>query len=216
MQWSIYGTAEAVPLTKDKTFSSFWKNSLLLLVEADVINPHFAGGGCGLVDCSGEAGFAYGEVEDDVEGVVEDPLLARWQAGGRDDEEGLGGVIAVELHAVFGPSHAVGVELAVVDAATVWEGECFVDALAAAVAGAVDGGGCCARAVGLHPFDDVLFAAGGPVDGFYVVAEEPEGGPEAGARFHAEAGFYAAVEDGVLALGLEARGAPALAVVDGL
>jgi len=188
----------------------------LLLVETDVIYPHFAGGGCGLVDCSREAGLAYGEVEDDVEGVVEDPLLAGRQAGWRDHEERFGRIVAVEFHAVFGPGHAVGVELTVVDAAAVWEGEFFVDALAAAVAGAVDSGRGCAGAVGLNPFDDVLLAAGGPAGGFYIVTEEPEGGPEAGAGFHAEAGFYAAVENGVLLLRVQTRGAPALAVMDGL
>jgi len=190
--------------------------SLLLLVETDIIHPHFAGGGCGFVDCSGEAGLAYGEVEDDVERVVEDPLLVRWQAGRRDDEEGLGGIVAVELHAVFGPGHAVGVKLAVVDATAVWEGECPANALAAAVAGAVDGGGGGSGAVLLDPFDDVLLAAVGPVGGFYIVAEEPEGGPEAGTGFHAQAGFHAAIENGVFLLRVQARGAPALAVMDGL
>jgi len=108
------------------------------------------------------------------------------------------------------------VELAVIDATAVWEGECLVDASAPAVAGAVDGGGCCARAVFLHPFDDVQLTTVGPVGGFYIVTEEPEGRPETGTGFHAQPGFYAAVEDGVLVLGLQAGGAPALAVVDGL
>jgi len=53
-----------------------WNLVLLLLVETDVVHPHFACGGSGLVDCSGEACLAYGEVEDDIEGVIEDPFFA--------------------------------------------------------------------------------------------------------------------------------------------
>src|ERR1700744_1814483 len=139
--------------------------------------------------------------------MVEDPLGAGREIGGGDDGEGLGGGVAGELHAVGGPGHAVGVELAIIDAAAVWEGEGAADAFAAGVAGAVDGRGGRRGAVLLDPLDDVLLAAVGPAGGFVIVAEQPEGRPEAGAGFHAEAGFHAAVEDGVLACSVEAGGA---------
>ena len=70
-----------------------------------------------------------------------------------------------------------------------------------AVDGAVDGGGLFADI-----FHDVDFAAFGPADGFDVVAEHPEGGPDALALRDFDAGFEAAEGLGEEALGFQARG----------
>ena len=79
-------------------------------------------------------------------------------------------------------------------------GDAFGAAVAGAVEGAVHGVGC---ADGL---EDVDLAAVGPVVGLVVVAEQPEGGPDAFADGELDAGFEAAVVLGEVVLGVDAGG----------
>ena len=66
-------------------------------------------------------------------------------------------------------------------------GRAFGGAVAGAVDGAVHRGG------GADGFEDVDLAAFGPVVGFVILAEEPEGGPDAFAAGELDAGFEAAI-----------------------
>ena len=133
--------------------------------------------------------------------MVVDPMGAGRKVGGRafDDEV----VVEEELDVVGRPLDGVEVEGGV-DLFACGEVEFGGGAFGAAVAGAVDG--AVHRVGRADGFEDVDLAAVGPVVGFVVVAEEPEGGPDAFADGELDAGFEAAVFLGEVILGVEAGG----------
>src|SRR5271170_7411224 len=104
-------------------------------IDAKIIDEHSLRKGIGGIGISGPAS-ADGDVEDDEEGMVEDPLGAGGEIGG--SALGYEGVVDVEADVVGLPLDGVEVEGGV-DGLACGEGELGGDAFGGAVAGAVQG-----------------------------------------------------------------------------
>ena len=133
--------------------------------------------------------------------MVVDPSGIGWEIGGSavDDEV----IVEEELDVIGCPLDGIEME-GVVDGFAGGQWEFGGDAFAAAVAGAVDGA---VHGVGrADGFEDVDLAALWPVGGLMVVAEQPEGGPDAFADGEFDAGLEASVFLGEVVLGVDAGG----------
>jgi hypothetical protein len=170
-------------------------------VDADVVDEHGLGIGGGVIGWPGPVA-AYGYVEEQEVGVVEDPGTGGfgWRRGrcrARQEDWGLRGergeLGLVDVEADFGGFPFDGVDV-----------EAFGKVFAASEfgrSGEIGGGAVGERAVdravndgGLLAdiFHDVDLAGLGPANRVDVVAEHPKGGPDALAFWNFDSGFEAA------------------------